>query len=60
MIENNNPKNLILSKVIQYNLAELLDGIRQAEHLLHDFKEIIWTIEEKLREEGMNVPERKI
>lgn len=60
MIQDNDSKKSILSKIIQHNIAELLESLRVIDNELHDIREIVWSLEEKLREEGMNGFERKI
>lgn len=59
MIDSNND-NKIRTSIIQHNIAELLESIRVIENELHDIREIVWSLEEKLREEGMNGFERKV
>lgn len=58
--DGNNSKQYTLSRIIEFNIAELVENIRQMEALTHDCREIIWTIEDKMREGGINVPERKV
>jgi len=60
MIQDNDSKKSILSKIIQHHIAELLESLRVIDNELHDIREIVWSLEEKLREEGMNGFERKI